>query len=169
VEKFGSVWASLDSHPRRPRQRCCLGRVVGLARVMTARGLGRAVIVPLARGWPWASHDRVGQVVCLGKSSLRSLMPCPVCQAVKGFNDRLNGWCSRLRKAIGDGSQSSAPTEVAVFPRIEIFFTRKGVMTRGSFGAIKVPPRRPFDELEVQPTSPYIIVINSLSLSCVSL
>jgi hypothetical protein len=40
--------------------------------------------------------------------------------------------------------QSGAPVEMAVFPRIEIFFTRKGAIARCSFGAIKGPPRCPF-------------------------
>jgi hypothetical protein len=31
-----------------------------------------------------------------------------------------------------------------VFPGIEIFFSRKAVMARGSLGAIKGTPRRPF-------------------------
>jgi hypothetical protein len=65
---------------------------------------------------------------------------------------------------------SGAPVEVTVFPRIEIFFTRKGVTARGSFGAIKGPPRRPFGEhkynQQVHTSTDHIL---SLPLMCTSL
>jgi hypothetical protein len=58
----------------------------------------------------------------------------------------------------------------AVFPGIEIFFSRKAVTTRGSLGAIKGTPRRPFgvekSNKQVHTSSDHIL---SLPLLCISL
>jgi hypothetical protein len=76
----------------------------------------------------------------------------------------------RTGQSGGSTGPSGGPVEVIVFSRIEIFFARKGATARGSFGAIKGPPRRPFGEYkcskQVHTSSDQIL---SLLVLCISL
>jgi hypothetical protein len=74
------------------------------------------------------------------------------------------------QSGVGTG-QFGVPAKVVVFPRIEIFFTRKGATTRGSFGPIKEPSRRPFGvhkcSQQIYTSSDHILSLPLLFISLV--
>jgi hypothetical protein len=119
---------------------------VGLGRVMTTSG-----------GWPQATRAiGLGRVVA------------SVCEAVEGFNGRLNGWRSRLMKTIEDFSLFDAPDDIR---KLGLLYKERG----NGLGLIWSYKRNPLGAHLVytnrRAANKYIhqVIIFFLSFSCVSL